>query len=117
MKHRPPEEALHLACVDYLKWQVATGVVDGFHHSPNQSSGPVQWLRKRKALGTAAGFPDLLVYLPGGAILHAELKAGRNTLSPDQKTWRERCERLGLPWVEVRDVTDLQAAINRVRLS
>lgn len=111
------EEALHLACVQYLRWAVNAGQVAAFHHSPNQSSGPVQWLAKRKRLGTSAGFPDLLIYFPDGAILHAELKAPRGTLTPDQKAWRDRCERLGIPWALIRSFEDLEAAINRVRLS
>lgn len=40
----------------------------------------------------ARGLPDLIAHLPaGGGVLFVEVKAGRNTLRPEQRDFRQLC--------------------------
>jgi hypothetical protein len=52
---------------------------------------------RMKAEGLKAGVLDLKFELPIGRCpgLWIEMKAGKNTLTPEQRTWRERMARLG----------------------
>lgn len=96
-KRQYPEQKMQIACADYLKWlEKLTGKIV-FHHSPNGG------LRSRsagalfKAMGTRAGFPDLIVMLKGGKILLFELKTKGNYLDKNQKAFHAILNALGFP--------------------
>lgn len=110
-----PEDALQCACVEWLEIQQRLGNVRRWHHSPNEAKGNAAHHAKRKRMGVSAGFPDLLVYLPNGRCLHAELKTGKGRLTDAQKQWRDDLKALGIPWALVRSLDDLQAVVNRER--
>lgn len=61
--------------------------------------------------GVRAGIPDLVVLLPGGRSIYAELKADKGRLSPRQALWRDRLQELGFAWCLVKSVEDMQAAL------
>lgn len=50
--------------------------------------------------GDGKGFPDLV--LVKRVVLFVELKVGRNQLSPEQRTWRDRLRRANATWLEWR---------------
>lgn len=80
------------------------------HHSPNESSpgnqGKMRSMKMKK-MGTSAGFPDLLIFLPVTGIdgevesyqpiaIEMKRKKGSNT-SKEQKLWLNRLELAGIP--------------------
>lgn len=63
-----------------------------------------------KGLGVKAGVADF-IFLWGGGCGCIELKAGRGSLSDAQRDFRANCERLGVPYVVARSLTDIDAAL------
>lgn len=54
------------------------------------------------------GFPDLVLLRPP-RLVFAELKVGKNTLSPHQERWRDALLAAGCEWYLWTDATDMQA--------
>ncbi len=69
---------------------------------------------RRKAMGMAAGEPDLRIYLPGGRVVFIELKTNAGRLSPAQEWRQEQLRQLGhrVETVYARTPRD---AVDRVR--
>ncbi len=81
----PLEEQEQMRVVDFLKVKRIKHM-----HVANERMASVQYKKKLKALGTYAGFPDLIVWLPSGKILYIEMKRESKTLSrvsKEQKKW------------------------------
>ncbi len=94
-KRQYPEQKLQIACADYLKALEALTGSFTFHHSPNGG-----WRRKVtaalfKAMGTRAGFPDLIILLKGGKVLFFELKYKGGSLNENQKIFHGILKTLG----------------------
>ena len=71
---------------------------------------PAKLARLRKlAMGAVPGWPDLTMALPDGRIAFIEVKAPAGVLSPEQREFRARCERLGRPWALVRSADEALA--------
>jgi len=103
----PTEEQEHMA---FVQWCHARNFP--IHHSANEAGGSSQAMKlramKAKRMGTAKGFPDLLVYLPIKGItgeidayqpLAIEMKRQKgSTTQPEQKKWGEILEMSGTPF-------------------
>ncbi len=61
--------------------------------------------------GVRAGVPDLVVLLPGGKSIYAELKASKGRLSPKQEKWRDRLMELGFSWGLVKSMDDMKCLL------
>ena len=60
-----------------------------FTHVANERVASVQYKKKLKTMGTSAGFPDMLVFLPS-KIVFVEMKRAKKSLSrvsDEQKGW------------------------------
>ena len=51
-----------------------------FTHIANERVASVRYKKKLKAMGTSAGFPDMLIFLPG-KIVFIEMKRAKKSLS------------------------------------
>jgi hypothetical protein len=104
-----PEEIIHRAVVDYLLLALPAGVV--FFHVPNGGKRSKTEGKRFKEMGVRAGVPDLVFILPAGRAAFAEIKSPDGSLTPGQKLFKEDVEELGCPWVEVKSIDDMKAAL------
>lgn len=102
-----PEESLHRSCAELLRLHEARGAL-AWAHVPNGGFRTHAEAGIFRALGTRAGVPDLLIWLPGGRTVQVELKAGKGRLSPAQHAWHELMGRLGHPVSVARSLDDLE---------
>jgi len=74
------EDDLQLAVAQFLRRE-------GYMFAADQNAGrrSARDGARRKALGMAAGEPDLRIYLDGGRIVFIEMKTARGQLSKSQK--------------------------------
>ncbi|CUU91361.1 VRR-NUC domain [Campylobacter hyointestinalis subsp. hyointestinalis] len=82
----PKEEQEQIKLVNWLRVNKIRHI-----HVANERMASVIYKKKLKALGTYAGFPDLMIFLPN-KILFIELKRAKKSLSkvsPEQKEWIE----------------------------
>jgi hypothetical protein len=99
-----PEHKIQVALFDYL---AAAAKPDVYYFAiPNQSNRHINNAVKMKAEGVRSGIADVCVMLPGGRACWLEMKAPGGSLSPDQKVFRLRCERLGHGWAVARSVDE-----------
>lgn len=87
-----PEEDLHKACIEWVGLQKRRyPLLHWLVHVPNGGKRPKGEAGKLKAMGTKAGFPDLL--LPRRNLqwqgLVIELKSDTGRVSKDQAEWLE----------------------------
>lgn len=92
----PYEEAEQMAVVSWLKIKKIPHI-----HVANERMASVQYKKKLKALGTYAGFPDLMVFLPNKT-LFIEMKRAKKSLS---KVSAEQTE-----WIEILNMFDYAKA-------
>ena len=64
----------------------------------------------RRVKAAPPGFPDLLVYLPRGRVIHMEVKSATGKLAASQENFRAMCFDLQHTYVVVRSVADALAA-------
>jgi hypothetical protein len=108
-KPQAPEHELQVTVATYLQWALPPGwlwtaTLNGAHLGRSQRI-------KMKAAGLRKGIPDLILCSPHGVVYGIELKAGRNTLEPDQEAWRDA---LGPGrWALCRTPEEVEAAIIR----
>ena len=65
----------------------------------------------RKGQGARAGVPDLIVLLDGGEIIQIEMKIPKGDLSPNQKLWRDRCQKLSIPYFVARSADEAREMV------
>lgn len=115
MKRAQPEFELQCRVVDLLDKLPGVGF---YHHSPNGSKlhgTDTQRMitgKRLKRAGTQAGYPDLILYAPGGRVGHLELKSAKGRLSPNQKAVRFALEALGQNYAVVTHTDDVKAALS-----
>ena len=73
---------------------------------PNESRRSPSHFAKRRAEGMLAGVPDLHLPCPsqGYPGLFIEVKTPEGKLSKEQREYKERCDKVGYPYVIVRSV-------------
>jgi len=78
-----PEDRLHANVCDYILFKYPGAKI---HHSPNEGKRTAFERYLLKVLHVSSGFPDLLVFYKG-VVIAIELKAGKNTLTTNQRNW------------------------------
>jgi hypothetical protein len=95
--------ALVNACVDYIN--ARGGMATRLQAGRVRVGG--RWVHMSKS-----GWPDVIGLIPPvGRFLAVEVKVGRDTLSPVQRTTHAELEKRGALVVTVRDLKDLEAAL------
>lgn len=107
MKHL--EESIQTSCVRWFGYQYPHFALL-LHHSPNGGFRNTREAARFKAMGTRAGFPDLVLFLPrqGYHALFVEMKTEEKTSrqQPTQKAWQEAVERHGYKYAICRSLDD-----------
>lgn len=108
-----PEQDLQRACVALLANMERMGHLR-FFHIPNGGKRNAREAAIFKGLGVRPGVPDLCITYPSGRTIWIELKAGRGTLTANQKEWRDWLKNNGHDWHEVRSIDELQDVVRPV---
>lgn len=66
-----------------------------------------------KSMGVLAGVPDIVLILPTGLSGFIELKVGKGSLSPAQKSFRDRAKESGALWAEARTLDEVEQTLER----
>ena len=113
-----PEEEVHLACVELLRWKRMA-----HFHPPNENAGNAAWRAKLKRMGVWAGVADL-VLLPGfesklscGAcapVVFVEIKSPKRDLSKPQLRFCEHVSNLGYEYRVVRGVDEMDKLLREL---
>lgn len=113
MRHE--EDNLQMACVRYFGLQFP-GVAKLLHHSPNGGRRNAREAARFKAMGTRAGFPDLILLLPSAdgqyRFLAIELKTKAGRQSEHQKDYEQLITEHGGKYVVVRSVEEFIEVVN-----
>lgn len=88
------EEQLQKVIVQHLKIRGNPDCI--WYHPANNVPASPRTGARFKALGVVPGIPDLAFVLADGRAAYMELKAIRGRLSPEQKLFQAKCERLGI---------------------
>lgn len=98
------EQSLHLACVEYMNYALASGVV--FHHSPAEGRHQVQYLVKQKRMGVKTGWPDIEIFHRGRAYF-IELKMPKKYPTQAQRNLHRDLMVAGCPVSVCRSLDEL----------
>ena len=109
MKRAQPEAALQKAVVKHLGWALRQGW--RIHHSPNGGKRNASEAARFKAMGTSAGFPDLIVTGGDRMLVAIELKAAGGSLTDKQDFWLDHFDACGWPVAVCRSVDEVVAAL------
>lgn len=106
-----PEFKLTVAIADFLKvaWPITMLPASHFPAGENRDA---RTGAKLKAMGTAPGWPDFIINLPGGRVGYIEVKADKGRLSPDQAAFRDAVVMNGARWALCRSVDEVQSTLN-----
>lgn len=109
------EDRFQKMCVRWFRYQFPDIII---HHSPNGGYRNAIEGAKFKAMGTLAGFPDLLILAKCGGYgaLFVELKTSTGRQSERQKDFEAYCKKNGYAY-EVARSTDEFARIAKKYLS
>lgn len=108
-----PEALIHKAILEWLRLTYPRAVI---HHSPNEigmagsDEARGREKRRRAAMGTLPGFPDLIM-IHAGRVYAFEVKAPKNYPDDAQKAVGEALEMNGARWAVVRSIDDVEAAM------
>lgn len=111
MRHR--EDRLQTSCVRWFDLQYPEYRLL-LHHSPNGGFRTEAEGRVFKAMGTRAGFPDLILLLPrhGFTALAIEFKTDKGQQRETQKVWQRVAEVNGIRYLIVRSFDEFYKVIN-----
>lgn len=104
-----PEEIIHRAVAAFLRLALMESECLWWH-VPNGGLRSRAAAGRLKAMGTRRGVPDFAFILPGGVSAFIELKADGG-LSPEQRAFRDDCQRIGAKWAICRSVEDVAAVL------
>ena len=104
------ENALHRACVQFLRLYEARGLLT-FTHPANGAHKSPATAGLMKALGQQAGVSDLLVWAVGARHFAVEIKTDRGRVSAAQAAWMDRMTHLGFRVHVCRSLEGLQAIL------
>lgn len=107
MKKKYEEERLQMSCVLYFDLQYPRYRLL-LHHSPNGGFRTSSEASIFKAMGTRAGFPDLLLLLPTAqhTALAIEMKTDKGKQTDNQRRWQQEAERVGVKYEVVRSAEE-----------
>lgn len=90
------EEDIQEMCVSWFNMQFPD-LAMLLHHSPNGGRRTAREGARFKRMGTRAGFPDLVLFIPTNDFhaLFIELKTARGRQTQTQKDWQQRVEGKG----------------------
>ncbi len=112
MRHE--EDNLQTACVRWFGLQFP-GVAKLLHHSPNGGRRNAREAARFKAMGTRAGFPDLILLLSSSdgrfRFLAIELKTKAGRQSEHQKDYERLITKHGGKYVIVRSVEEFVTVV------
>lgn len=113
MRRGHEEEDLQMACVQWFSLQYRRYAML-LHHSPNGGWRRIREAQRFKAMGTRAGFPDLVLCLPNEKYhgLFIELKSSRGRQEPSQKAMQEALESAGYRYEIVRSIDGFIECVN-----
>lgn len=108
------EDQLQKSCIRYFDYKYPQ-LRNRLHHSPNGGKRNRIEAAKFKAMGTRAGFPDLILLHPNKfyPFMGIELKTKTGTQSEYQKGYQRTFEEIGARYVVVRSLDDFINEINR----
>ncbi len=66
-----------------------------------------------KRMGTAKGWPDFIINLPGGSIGYIEVKAAKGRLSPEQAAFRDTVVTNGARWALCHDTLEVETVLSK----
>lgn len=90
---RDPELSLHVTVWETIQRLKPTNAL--ILHIPNGMWRDWQTAKMLQLMGVMPGAPDFLVLVRGGVAAFIELKAGKGSLSKEQRAFREICSDLG----------------------
>lgn len=110
MKHE--EDNLQMACVRWFNLQFP-GIAKLLHHSPNGGRRNAREAARFKAMGTRAGFPDLILLLarPPYNYLAIELKTATGRQAGSQKDFQRLMTDHGGRYEVVRTFDDFKRIV------
>lgn len=108
------EEDMQLQCVKWFNYQYPNMKLY-LHHSPNGGKRDEREGARFKAMGTRAGFPDLIFLYPNKfyPFMGLELKTEKGNQSEYQKTFQAMFENIGAKYVIVRSLDDFMREVNQ----
>lgn len=111
---RYEEEELQIACVRWFSLQYQKLALL-LHHSPNGGLRTSFEAKRFKAMGTRAGFPDLVLLFPNAKYhaLFVELKTKTGKQQPSQKQMQLALEQMGYRYEIVRSLDGFMNCIRR----
>lgn len=109
-KPRHPESELQRACVRWFRMQYPQYLL---FHVPNGGKRNAREAARFKAEGVVPGIPDLFLAVGrhGFHGLFIEMKAGKNTTTPEQKEMMERLYRAGYSCAVCRSFEEFQIEV------
>jgi len=112
MKHQ--EEILQMTCVRWFDYQFA-GIRNLLVHCPNGGKRNAIEAARFKAMGTRAGFPDLILLIPKGNIsyLAIEMKSDKGKQTENQKEYQKLIESTGGKYVICRCFDEFEREIEQ----
>lgn len=102
----PSERAIQIAIRDALRWH---GVRS--RHVPNGGKRSIVAGHRLRQEGMVAGFPDLIVWMPGGRIAFMECKTAKGRLSEAQHREIQQLRQDGFAVAVVRSVDEAMTAV------
>lgn len=110
---RHDEEDMQTACVRWFNLQYPR-YAPLLHHSPNGGRRSIREAARFKAMGTRAGFPDLVLLVPrlGCGALFLELKTPKGAQSASQKRYQALLEANGYKYIIIRKFEQFQKVIS-----
>lgn len=110
------EDESQMMILDWAKLQRWKGrpIADYLHHSPNGGKRGIREAARFKAMGTRAGFPDLVLLIPAEPFhaLFIELKTSTGTVSVVQKDYHRLLTEQGY---RVEECYSTESAINVIK--
>lgn len=100
------ETLVHEAVVTLLRFTAHPATI--WYHAANGEARSPRTGAKLKRMGVRRGVADICLVLPDGRAGFLEIKTDSGRLSPDQKAFRDDCERSGARYAVVRSVDEAE---------
>lgn len=107
------EDRMQISCVEWFSYAYPK-LAKLLHHSPNGGKRTAFEAKIFKAMGTRAGFPDLILLFPSGKYhaLLIEMKTATGRQSKSQKEYQKLVEYAGYKYVICRSFDEFRKVIN-----